>query len=154
MQIRFDKADGFIKTYDGTRHLVLFAPERYDAIYNRIRYLISEKSGIKYTTNHNFARIKIDLYNYLPKEKTLTFHVIYIKPFINKNENNYYYYIFRKRSTWDKSYTNFLKELRKFILCIIPVWSVFCSVRFYISLDFLPVLLVKLGFCLSYIFGF
>ena len=47
-----------------------------------------------------------------------------------------------------------LKELRNFIFCIIPVWSVFCSVRFYISLDFLPILLVKLGFYLSCIFGF
>ena len=41
--IRFDKIDGLIKVYDGTRYLVLFLPEKYDAIYNRIRYLISRK---------------------------------------------------------------------------------------------------------------
>ena len=46
MRIRFDKIDGFIIVYDGTRHLVLFRPEKYDAIYNRITYLICQKSGI------------------------------------------------------------------------------------------------------------
>ena len=34
--IRFNKVDGFIKVYDGIRYLVLFCPEKYDAIYNRI----------------------------------------------------------------------------------------------------------------------
>ena len=33
-----------------------------------------------------------------------------------------------------------LKELQNFILCIIPVWSLFCSVQAYISLYFLPFL--------------
>ena len=37
--IRFDKIDGFIRVYDRTRHLVLFLREKYDFIYNRIRYL-------------------------------------------------------------------------------------------------------------------
>ena len=46
MRIRFDKIDGFIIVYDGTRHLVLFRPEKYDAIYNRITYLTCQKSGI------------------------------------------------------------------------------------------------------------
>ena len=32
--IRFDKVDG---VYDGTRDLVLFDPEKYDDIYNRVR---------------------------------------------------------------------------------------------------------------------
>ena len=43
MHFRFDKVDGFIKGYDGTRYLVLFGPEKYYAIYNRIRFLISKK---------------------------------------------------------------------------------------------------------------
>ena len=34
----FDKVNGFIKVYDGSRYLVLFGPERYDAIYDRIKY--------------------------------------------------------------------------------------------------------------------
>ena len=37
LRIRFDKVDGFI--IDRTRYLVLFGPEKYDAIYIRIRYL-------------------------------------------------------------------------------------------------------------------
>ena len=39
VRIRFNKIDGFIKIYDGTRYLVLFGPERYDAIYDRTRYI-------------------------------------------------------------------------------------------------------------------
>ena len=39
----FNKVDGFITVYDGTRYLVLFGPEKCDAIYSRIRYLISQK---------------------------------------------------------------------------------------------------------------
>ena len=44
--IRFDKIDGFKRIYDGTRYLIFFGSEKCDAIYNRIRYLISLKSGI------------------------------------------------------------------------------------------------------------
>ena len=40
LRIRFDKIDGFIKTYDENKYLVLRGSEKYDAIYNRIRYLI------------------------------------------------------------------------------------------------------------------
>ena len=46
LRIRFDKIDGFIRVYDRTRYLVLFGDEKYDFIYNRIRYLIEVKSGI------------------------------------------------------------------------------------------------------------
>ena len=48
MRIRFDKIEGFIKIYDGTRYLTLFGSEKYGAIYDRIRYLVSLKIGIKY----------------------------------------------------------------------------------------------------------
>ena len=37
LRIRLDKIDGFIKVYDGTVYLVLFDPEKYYAINNRIR---------------------------------------------------------------------------------------------------------------------
>ena len=49
-----------------------------------------------------------------------------------------------------------LKDLRNCILCVIQVWSVFYSVRVYISLHFIPILLVKLSFrpLRVYIFGF
>ena len=34
--IRFDKVDGFIRVYGGTRHLVLFGDEKYVFIYKII----------------------------------------------------------------------------------------------------------------------
>ena len=39
LRIRFDKIDGFIRTYHITRYLVLFGSEKIDFIYSRIRYL-------------------------------------------------------------------------------------------------------------------
>ena len=39
--IGFYKIDGFIRIYDGTRCLILFDSEKYNATYNRIRYLIN-----------------------------------------------------------------------------------------------------------------
>ena len=32
LPIRFDKIDGLIRVYDGTRYLVLFGSEKYDSI--------------------------------------------------------------------------------------------------------------------------
>ena len=69
MRIRLDKIDGFIRVYDETRYLVLFGPAKYDAINNRNKYLISQKSGIVNVISHNYARIKIDLYSSFPLEK-------------------------------------------------------------------------------------
>ena len=42
-----------------------------------------------------------------------------------------------------------LKELQNCILCVVGLWSLFCSVRVSIILHFLPILLVKLSFRLS-----
>ena len=36
LRIWFEKLDGFIKLCNGTIYLVLFGPERYGAVYNRI----------------------------------------------------------------------------------------------------------------------
>ena len=55
--------DVFIRVYDATRYLVLFGSEKYDPIYNRIRYLISMKRGITYIISNNHAKIKVDSYN-------------------------------------------------------------------------------------------
>ena len=60
MCIRFDKVDGLIRNYDGTRYLVLFAGQKFDFIYSRITYLIEVKSGITYVISHNYKKIKID----------------------------------------------------------------------------------------------
>ena len=48
LRIKLNKVDGFIRVYDGPRYLVLVGSEKYDFIYNRIRYLIGVKSGITY----------------------------------------------------------------------------------------------------------
>ena len=100
--IRFDKIDGFIRIYDGTRYLVLLSPEKYDAIYNRIRYLISLKSGITYIFSHYYAKIKVDSYDSLPIKKMLTFHnvIIIIKSVLNKDKSHYYYKIFLERCSY------------------------------------------------------
>ena len=90
--ITSDKIDGFIRIHDGTRYLVLLGSEKYDAIYNRIRYLISLKSSITCFSQY-YAKIKVDSYNSFPIEKTLTLHVItLIKSVLNKNKNHYYYF--------------------------------------------------------------
>ena len=39
--MRFDKINGFVRVYDGTRYLILFGIKIYNGIYNRVRYLIS-----------------------------------------------------------------------------------------------------------------
>ena len=38
-----------------------------------IRYLISQKSGITDSINHNFARTRVDSYNSLPIERNVYF---------------------------------------------------------------------------------
>ena len=78
LRIRFDKIDGFIRIYDGTRYLTLFGSEKYGVIHDRIRYLISLKSDITYIFSHYFTKIKIDLYDSLPIEKILTLHNVII----------------------------------------------------------------------------
>ena len=74
--------------------MVLLDPEKYNVIYDRIRYLISQKSCITYVVSHNYAKIKVDSYNSLSLEKRLTFYnvIILIKSAFNKDEDNYYYY--------------------------------------------------------------
>ena len=65
LRVRFDKINGFIRFYDGIIYLTLFGSEKYDAIYNRIRYLISLKSSsITYILFHYVAKIKVDSYNF------------------------------------------------------------------------------------------
>ena len=71
LRIRFDKTHGFIRIYDWTKYLVLLGPEKYDAIYNRIRYVRSLKSGITDVFYHYYAKIKFDSYDSLPVKKDL-----------------------------------------------------------------------------------
>ena len=93
LRIRFDKIYGFIWVYDGGRYLVFCRNEKYDSICNRIRYLV--KSGITYLISHNYAKIKLDSYNFLTLGKTMTFYnvIILVKSVWNQDKDNYYYNI-------------------------------------------------------------
>ena len=71
-----------------------------DSIYIRIRYLISVKNGITNMISHNYAKIKLDSYDSLPLEKTITFHdvITLIKSVFN---NNYCYNLFLERAFYE-----------------------------------------------------
>ena len=64
LHIRFNKIDGFIRVYNGTRYLVLCSPEKYDFVCNSIIYKWHNMSF-----SHNYAKIRIDLYDSLHLEK-------------------------------------------------------------------------------------
>ena len=98
----FDKVNEFIRNYEGTKYLVLFGLEKYNVIYDGIRYLLGLKSGIRYVFSHNYAKIKIDSDDDLPLEKILNLHnvVIFIKSVLNKNKNHYYYNIFLQKCSY------------------------------------------------------
>ena len=57
------------------------------------------KSSITYIFSNYFAKIKVDSYNSLPIEKTLTLHniIILIKSVLNKDKNHYCYKIFLEK---------------------------------------------------------
>ena len=78
------------------------ALKKYDAFYNKIRHVLSVKSGITHVISHNYAKIKIDLYDSLPPEKTSTLHVlILIKAVFNKDRNSYYFNTFLERKMFE-----------------------------------------------------
>ena len=97
LRIMFEKIDGFVMVHgSGFWYLVFFHHGLFDQIYDKIKYLISQKGGITDSINHDFGKIRIDSYNCSRIEKILTFHnvIILIKSVLNKNENNYYCNIF------------------------------------------------------------
>ena len=74
MRIGFGDIDGFIISLDGKiKDLVLFDYGLLDKTCGENEYLISRKSGIISSINHNFGKIRIDSYNSLPIKKILTF---------------------------------------------------------------------------------
>ena len=87
--IMFGKEDWFIGFYDGTKYLVLFAPEKNDAIFNRIRYLTGLKSCVRHVDSFNFADIKIDPDKGFPLQKILTIYNVVI---LIKSAFNLHYY--------------------------------------------------------------
>ena len=103
LRIRFEKIDGFVIVCDRTRYLVLFGSEKYDHIYNTIRYLISVKRDVTNIISYNFGKIKVYSYDSLPLEKIITFYnvIILIKSVWNKDKNNYYYHIFLRKASYE-----------------------------------------------------
>ena len=64
--IKCGKIDRFIMVFDGKiKHLVLFDYELLHKICDKIKYVISKKSGSKNSINYNFGKIKIDSCNFL-----------------------------------------------------------------------------------------
>ena len=63
---------------------------------------MSQKSGIICVFSNYYTNIKVDSYDSLPKEKTLTLHnvIIVIKSVINKDQNHYYYIIFLEKCSY------------------------------------------------------
>ena len=80
--------DRFIRIYKGTRYLALFCSEKYEAFFDRTRYLIILKSGTRYI----LSKIKVDFNDSLSIEKILTLYnvIMHIKLALNKNKNRYY----------------------------------------------------------------
>ena len=78
LRINFDNVDEFIRDNDGTKYLVLFGLEKYNAIYDRIIYLIGLKNDITYVLSHYCSKINIDSDDDLPLEETLNLHNVIV----------------------------------------------------------------------------
>ena len=80
----------------------MFGSEKYDPIYDKIRYVKSLKSGVTYIFSHYFAKIKVDSYDSLLIEKRLTLHnvVILIKTVLTKDKNHFSYKIFLEKFSY------------------------------------------------------
>ena len=113
LRIRFNKVDGIIKIYDGIRYLELSNSynevfykidcRNYNAIFDRINYLISEKVVLQIVLIKILQESEIDSHNSLPIEKKLTFPnvLIFIKSVDKKDKNN----IFLEKGLYQESDT-------------------------------------------------
>ena len=91
-----------------------------DSIYNKIKYVISLKSGITYIISHNYSKIRVDSHDTLPQEKVITFHNVVILSksafsVFNKDKSNYYCNIFLEKASY---------ELPKKSFCIKCKWHI------------------------------
>ena len=93
---RFILLDRFVKSYDETRHVLLFDSENYAAIYDEIRYCRSLKSSITYICfsllNDNQSRF-LWFFTYRKKHWDVIIH-------INKDQNLYSYNIFLEKRSY------------------------------------------------------
>ena len=72
--------------------LYYFVLKKYYVTCNRIRYLLSQECGITYFFFHYYTKTKVDFYDVLPLEKTLTLHnvIIHIKSVLSNDPNCYF----------------------------------------------------------------
>ena len=75
-------------------------PEKHDAIFNRIRHLITQERSTTNVVSHNYTKSKIDLNDSLPLEKISTFRnaITLAKSVFNEDQNQYYYIFLEKCS--------------------------------------------------------
>ena len=59
LRVGFDKIDKFIKINNKIRYLILFDYSYFDKICDKIKYHISEKSGITDIINHNLQESEL-----------------------------------------------------------------------------------------------
>ena len=73
--------------------------EKYDASYDKIRYFISEESGITFIFSQSLAKIIVDSYDSSPIEKIMTLHNAGrpFKSVLNKVKNYYCYKVFLEK---------------------------------------------------------
>ena len=100
LRIKLDKIDGFIRIYDGIRYLTLFGCEKYDAIYNKIRYKSTKWHHIYFFSL--FCKNQSWFLWFLSYRKILTLHnvIILIKSVLNKNKSHYYYKTFLEKCSY------------------------------------------------------
>ena len=61
LYIIFEKADGYIRKFDGTKYLAFFhSNEKYKRIFAKLRYLIMLKNNISDVYYHKYAKIKFN----------------------------------------------------------------------------------------------
>ena len=87
LSIRFDNMDEVIKIYDGTRYLVLFGPEKYDAINNIYFSSLLRESRSWF----------LWLFACRKKEHNV---ILLIKLVCNEDQNHYYYNIFSEKCSY------------------------------------------------------
>ena len=88
---------------DGTRYLTFFGSGKHDAIYNRIRYLISFTYIFSSYFAKNIELTKVDSYDSLPIEKKLHNIIIHIKSVLNEDKNHYYYKRFSEKCSYQSA---------------------------------------------------
>ena len=95
LRVRFDKVSGFIRIYEGSRYLVSFSVLKNMISFTiglDIKYyllVIILKVVFYFIFSQYYTKIKVDFYDSLPLEKTLTSHnvIILIKSIFNKDRS-------------------------------------------------------------------